>query len=355
MSLALAADTLAQATDARVPQIPLREGLTVVTAISGTRGDYETVKQVTEIGSSSLTIVFSGDIPGGDPITATRPVRHEDLRQALEYRNFFNADDTRPYPGTTALGPSVAVLAALEGEGETPFTCYVRRGQAYRSARGVLRRVGVAAIPVLVNGSRMEVEAVRAHAELESAEGEFWFLNHPEQPLTLRYRLQRKLPPEYDKLPPQLLEHVKLEPEVLEVVKIEFPVDVAEEPLEEALERTGRAEVYGIYFDFGSDTLKAESDAVLERISGLLARHPEWRLAIEGHTDSIGGDTYNLDLSKRRAAAVEWALVERYGIAADRLSIAGFGATRPKESNDTLAGRARNRRVELVRQQAETE
>jgi outer membrane protein OmpA-like peptidoglycan-associated protein len=81
-----------------------------------------------------------------------------------------------------------------------------------------------------------------------------------------------------------------------------------------------------------------------------LKDNPDWKLTVEGHTDNIGGDPYNLDLSKRRALAVKEALIAQYGIATDRLTNAGFGASRPVESNDTLEGRARNRRVELVRQ-----
>jgi outer membrane protein OmpA-like peptidoglycan-associated protein len=71
---------------------------------------------------------------------------------------------------------------------------------------------------------------------------------------------------------------------------------------------------------------------------------------VEGRTDNIGGDAYNLDLSKRRALAVEEPRVAQYDIAPDRLANDGLGTSRPVESNDTLEGRARNRRVELVRQ-----
>jgi OmpA family len=74
--------------------------------------------------------------------------------------------------------------------------------------------------------------------------------------------------------------------------------------------------------------------------------NPDWKLTVEGHTDSIGDDAYNLDLSKRRALAVKQALVAQYNIFADRLANDGFGASRRVESNDTLEGRARNRRVE---------
>ncbi len=88
----------------------------------------------------------------------------------------------------------------------------------------------------------------------------------------------------------------------------------------------------------------------MKAIADLMTQNPGWQLSVEGHTDNIGTEAYNLDLSKRRAAAVKQALVERYHITANRLATVGFGASRPKEGNDTLAGRARNRRVELVRQ-----
>jgi outer membrane protein OmpA-like peptidoglycan-associated protein len=89
---------------------------------------------------------------------------------------------------------------------------------------------------------------------------------------------------------------------------------------------------------------------VLQEIAQALKHNPDWKLTVEGHTDNIGGDAYNLNLSKRRALAVKEALVAQYNIAPDRLANDGFGASRPVESNDTLEGRARNRRVELVRQ-----
>jgi len=75
---------------------------------------------------------------------------------------------------------------------------------------------------------------------------------------------------------------------------------------------------------------------------------PGWKLTITGHTDNIGGHKYNLDLSQRRSAAVKRALVERYHIDPNRLSISGDGDSDPIDTNDTLEGRARNRRVELT-------
>jgi hypothetical protein len=67
------------------------------------------------------------------------------------------------------------------------------------------------------------------------------------------------------------------------------------------------------------------------------------------HTDNIGGDAANLELSRRRAGAVKAALIERYGISAERLTSTGYGGSQPQEKNDTPQRRARNRRVELIR------
>jgi outer membrane protein OmpA-like peptidoglycan-associated protein len=118
--------------------------------------------------------------------------------------------------------------------------------------------------------------------------------------------------------------------------------------LERALETGGRARVYGIEFDVDSATLRAESQPVLEEVARALTAHPDWKVAVEGHTDSSGGAAHNQQLSEARAAAVRDGLVAR-GVAAQRLVAVGFGAARPVADNATELGRARNRRVEIVR------
>lgn len=130
------------------------------------------------------------------------------------------------------------------------------------------------------------------------------------------------------------------------IVKITYPVA---NKIEKELKDEGRAEIYGIYFDFDSDQIRSESEPVLAEIADILKKQPAWKLDVQGHTDNVGGDKHNLDLSERRAAAVVHALVARYQVAAERLSPTGYGAAKPKASNDTVEGRALNRRVELVR------
>jgi outer membrane protein OmpA-like peptidoglycan-associated protein len=110
-----------------------------------------------------------------------------------------------------------------------------------------------------------------------------------------------------------------------------------------------RVRVYGIHFDVDSAHIQPQSEATIAQIAQVLRANPRWRLRVEGYTDSDGGAAYNQGLSDRRAHAVVNDLVSRYGIARARLTAAGYGLTHPVASNDTEAGKALNRRVELVR------
>jgi OmpA-OmpF porin, OOP family len=116
------------------------------------------------------------------------------------------------------------------------------------------------------------------------------------------------------------------------------------------IQRTGHASVYGIYFDTGKADVKPESDATLSEISKLLQQDPSLKLYVVGHTDNVGMLASNMDLSKRRADAVVKVLTTKYNVASARLSAQGDGPTAPVASNDSEEGRAKNRRVELVKQ-----
>lgn len=127
-------------------------------------------------------------------------------------------------------------------------------------------------------------------------------------------------------------------------------VTVKASEMAQAIASGGKVALYGIYFDFDKAVLKPESKPQLEEIAGLLKADGALKLVVAGHTDNQGGAAYNLDLSKKRADAVVAALVADYGVAPDRLLAQGMGSAAPVASNDDEAGRAKNRRVELVKQ-----
>jgi outer membrane protein OmpA-like peptidoglycan-associated protein len=102
-----------------------------------------------------------------------------------------------------------------------------------------------------------------------------------------------------------------------------------------------------VLFDTGRYTLRPGAREKLAKISGIVLAHPGLRLAVEGHTDSVGGDEYNMKLSEQRADAVRDYLVQQ-GLSSDGVTAKGFGKTMPVADNSTAAGRQQNRRVELV-------
>lgn len=136
---------------------------------------------------------------------------------------------------------------------------------------------------------------------------------------------------------------VIVEPEQLRQV---YAVDA--NALFAGLQADGRVAVYGVNFETGRAVIGADSETILAQVERLLADHPALRLKIEGHTDRVGASAANLALSRQRAASVKTWLTGR-GIADGRLTAEGYGDARPVAANDTEEGRAKNRRVELVR------
>jgi len=115
------------------------------------------------------------------------------------------------------------------------------------------------------------------------------------------------------------------------------------------LKTLGHVALYGITFDTGKPEVKPESRPALEEIAKLIKQDPTLRLKVVGHTDLVGTQEANLKLSQARGEAVVQALVSQYGISPARLKGYGVGALAPVATNDTEEGRAKNRRVELVK------
>jgi outer membrane protein OmpA-like peptidoglycan-associated protein len=127
------------------------------------------------------------------------------------------------------------------------------------------------------------------------------------------------------------------------------PMTIVQAQLTSELTEFGRARVYGINFDSDSDHIKDESKPTLNSIVAMLKRKANWKMSIEGHTDSTSTPQHNQALSERRAASVKNYLTGE-GIEASRLSTTGYGQEKPVAPNDNPIGKAQNRRVELVKQ-----
>lgn len=118
--------------------------------------------------------------------------------------------------------------------------------------------------------------------------------------------------------------------------------------MKRTLDSLGTISIYGINFDTAKDRLKQGSEKVLIEIVKLMKNYPELRIEIQGHTDNVGLANYNLDLSNKRADTVKDYLL-LFGVEKTRMIAKGYGLSKPIVSNDTEEGRAKNRRVELLK------
>ncbi len=115
-------------------------------------------------------------------------------------------------------------------------------------------------------------------------------------------------------------------------------------PLEDILNKETKLSLNNIFFDFDKFTLKKESYPELDRLTKLIKDNPKYKIKIEGHTDNIGSESYNMELSRKRAESVRNYIISK-GVPSKRFSLIGFGSSMPIASNDTEEGRAMNRRV----------
>jgi outer membrane protein OmpA-like peptidoglycan-associated protein len=349
LALSVGLPLAAEAADPAIDpgSIPMSSGLTIVQAVADpSSGDYEATLRIVDVSPQSIRLqgsAYTQDDRGERRwLTVQRDVLLVDLDNARRQILGFHTDDPQVLPGATALGPSRLVMQELAGQASAEHV--VRNYYSRRDNRGTLRLVQTSPVPfpLLVNGRRVTVPALQARGSLGIPGSlrpfEFYLLDHPVQPLTLKvsYGAENSsspVPSEWSR----------------QVVRIDFPQPKAAQGLEDELDKACRTTVPGIYFEFNSDMLNPASAPALKTIAAMLREHAEWNIEIEGHTDNVGGARYNLDLSNRRAASVQRALVEEHGIKSARLTTRGYGLERPVESNDTAEGRARNRRVELVR------
>lgn len=197
--------------------------------------------------------------------------------------------------------------------------------------------------PLIVNDERVNVPAIHVRADMKVIEtaGRFgprnqpveaYILDDPNTPVMLSWMMGKDMHRD---------DSFKVQ-----VIRVTYPRD--KPTIEEQLAKNRKAITWGINFDFNSDVIRPVSEPVLKEIAQAMTAKADWKLTITGHTDNIGGHKYNLELSQRRSLAVKKVLVERYRVNPNRLSTSGDGDSVPIDTNDTLEGRARNRRVELT-------
>lgn len=340
------------------PAIPLVAGLTVTTAVAQAGGDYESLKRLQVREDAGWRLDYSATVPTaqGKPesIGSERILHDDDLLSARTYRNYFESDVEEDYPGTTALGASGTVLEELKTTGSSRFALvgedsFLQRAfadipgaensplalaaaltaSAGISFKGELLRQSLGSMDVLVNDQIRSLPVLVASGRFTAKNGrsmdaELSFLDDALNPIALQWRIGDTC---------------------LRVVRIDYPEPVKQ--LAQTLKAEKRVALPGLYFDFGSAALRPESAAALPAILEAVLAVPEG-LILEGHTDSIGDAVKNQALSLARAEAVWSALRALDPALGPQPRIVGYGATRPRASNDTLEGRAQNRRVELA-------
>ncbi|HLY59833.1 MAG TPA: OmpA family protein [Terriglobia bacterium] len=378
-------------------QLTFQRGMTITSSISDQfYGDYEVLDSITSVSEKGTAMRYSAELPDKSQaptpssLPAVRTVHElhntsqQDLMHATGVMTFFGDKFPESMPGTTqgvlsqdafhALKSGSGIdltfpdesLAARLVMGLASMTNGIPMGASPGGLQGSLGQndfwsklqkytchavrieVADAAFPVLLNGLRVTLPAIHMSCPHDGVSGFEYVFDDDQMPL-------------------------RLATSEGQITQINFPQPKPRkeedgggggsggtgaggggagggQSIEQALKKEGRVDVYGIYFDFASDKLRPESAPVLAEIASALKDNPTWKLQVNGHTDNIGGDAYNLDLSNRRAASVKQALVTQYHIDPALLDPKGFGATQPKEPNDTAQGRARNRRVELIRE-----
>lgn len=323
---------------AQAPRIPFAPGvqLTWASSIAG-EPDYETVITIARGDSAEVTLRISWNRGAERRWQAVeRPLSAAERLRARSMSFYASGENPNQFRGTTQSMASAAVLRELRQAGSVSIVLLVPELSG-RPFRGTLRRAapGQETQEVLVDDRPAKLPGIRARGEVD---GEYrvafdvLILDDERAPWVLDARLTKAAGGETGKR-----------------VLVRIRTGAQGEAVAKALESSCRASVHDIYFATGSDALDSTSAPALGGIAAALQGNAGWQITIIGHTDSIGTESSNLDLSRRRAARVRETLARDYGIPANRLQAEGRGEGQPVADNGTVPGRARNRRVDLVR------
>ena len=357
------------------PNIPLVKGLIIdgILAPNQKPQDSDHAVSIDDVTATQVLVNRGNDRaptigPNGrrkSPQGCKITVDKADFKSGNNYRPFVCASHNEHVPGTNPLGASAELFAQLKAGKQVEFhfnpdsdmtgelgSAMQLLGQKSDAPQFTLR-AGIEmytctlhrvepydfAWSILLNEQPVDVPVVHTMCTFDDGEEtHLYFLDQADNPLMVYG--------DFGVVPEKEALFTITVPSADDLARIK----AAQNQMEQDLEQKKPVEIYGIYFDFDSAAIKPRSETVLKQIADILKKNPDWKLNVSGHTDNIGDDATNLALSQHRAAAVKDALVSRYAVSPERLVTGGFGASHAIADNNSILGRAKNRRVELQRQ-----
>jgi outer membrane protein OmpA-like peptidoglycan-associated protein len=292
--------------------------------------DAESWMKFTNAGPTSFDIVYSSS----RGVNAVRRILLSDRQSARTLVLGFSAKMPLTIENSDTIGISTAVVDELRTTGQSKLALIPDTSMVQMAGNLHLQRR--LKMDMLVDGAPTKVPAIQVAAVFargkKKAQGDLYILDNRNNPLLLEYSLQFS----GEKTPRT------------ERIVLVTPGAAERSAMQQALATMRTYTTRGIHFDFDKATIRHDSNDLLAEIATTLRNNPLWTLQITGHTDDIGKADYNQKLSEKRAESIKAALVAM-GIAPQRLTTVGAGASQPVSTNKTLEGRAQNRRVVLMR------
>lgn len=320
-SLAVSFAASAQPADSALPdftrKLSLHPGLIITIAVSNAHdssgsvisGDYQSVINIQDVTDKGTTMVWTSTYPTNH----TWPSTVAYITSSYKLSIYAGPNYTSPDGFNSMWRPSREFYESLKSGKATPLEF-----DGYQSP-GTIQKVAEEYLVTLVNEKKVRLHAIKGKTPQS---GYFWFLDNPEFPLML-------------KSDSQIFDfYISAFSDTSSVAK----------DLVGQLQQKGTATSHSILFALNTADLSDVSKSSLDAIASFMKSDASVKLTIEGHTDDIGGPAFNLDLSRKRAESVKNYLVQ-HGIAADRLTVSGYGQSKPVATNKTAIGRALNRRV----------
>ncbi|MGD9805473.1 MAG: OmpA family protein [Hyphomicrobiaceae bacterium] len=310
----------------------LHEGQRLITHFTNEFGrDADATTTIASVSSSMIQLSYSSS----RGLNVGRSISVSDRQTADAYVLGFAPRMPEFIPNSTSLGISARVLETLRSTGAASLTL-IHSAQLERIDCSLRADEIDIKIPMIIEDRVASIPAVKARIQCEAdgqrGRGELIIANDVNNPVLIESFL-----------------HFSWEerPRTERITRVVAGPGLHRDMVH-SLRTLGTYDIYGLHFNFDESSLRPDTAQLVGEIAQMLKENPSWIIRIAGHTDSVGGDEYNQRLSTARAESVRRALIEE-GIDSARVAAVGYGASRPISGNDSLVGRAMNRRVEFRR------